>query len=306
MDETSANWSTTEAARIKKIANSAYRKSLIPPPVPPQVVPHSWSFLKPTATLRFWTTVDSVVMTGTTTVTAASAVFYPSMIGHTLIDDVNSNEYTITGYTSSTVVTVDSTIAGDSGNAFTLTANGVYRLPDDFGGLIGRPTYGQDTWSPDPLGLIVTNEQRIRMMLQGTSSTGRPMFCAVRPIAAANTGTAGQRWDMTVYPHTDSDYNVTIKYHRQVEDLDTTNIYPVGAADIGEVILQGCRAVADQRENDSQGHEHAEWLRMLATAVLADQARYTAESLGLGVSPEEEGYLHRRTNQITYQGVVWE
>ena len=306
-DDDSSNWSTSEAARLKKVVNSAYRKTLKPQPFPPSRTPHSWSFLRPIGHIDLWDSVTATVCTGTTVVTAASAIFHESMIGHSLVAVTSSTSYTITEYTSSTVVTVDSSIASDSGGTFTITQDGSYRFPDDFGGLIGRPTYDQDNWAPVQYGLIVTNEQRIRAYLQGTTvSNGRPVYCAVRPIGASNTTTTGQRWDMTVYPHTEQDYVVSIKYHRLVNKLDaTTNIFPIGAADLGEAILQGCRAEADRTENDNQGHEHTEWLRLLQISVLADQARYSSQQLGEGAGTDDEVYLHRRTSRVSYRGVQY-
>ena len=96
---------------------------------------HDWGFLRPRLNLTLWPTVTGTAAAGlTTTVTATTAKFHPSMVGHSIVFTAGST-YTITAYTSSTVITVNTTAAADSSKAFTVTADGIYRLPDDYGGM---------------------------------------------------------------------------------------------------------------------------------------------------------------------------
>src|SRR3972149_1254990 len=88
---------------------------------------HIWSFLRPEEQIIIWpTATGTMTISGGagTTCTAAAAAVSPSTIGATLVADTSENEYTITGYTSSTVVTLGSDASADTGDTFTITPNG--------------------------------------------------------------------------------------------------------------------------------------------------------------------------------------
>jgi len=109
---TSGDWDTTQAANILAALRGGYRQFLRPPILPGEPTSHEWSFLTAMEDFVVWTDVASTSMTvtgaGNTTITAASASFFPSMIGHSIVGDATGTSYEITAFTSSTIITVAS------------------------------------------------------------------------------------------------------------------------------------------------------------------------------------------------------
>ncbi len=167
-----------------------------------------WSFMCPQSSMTLWATATGTMSVSTVTITAAAAAFFPSMVGHTLVADTSENEYTILSYTSSTVVVVDTSAAADDGDTFTITADGQYSLPDNFGSLMTQPAYQP---GGDAVGtLLQTSPDQIRHLHSGTSVTANPRRYAVqvRPF----TPVTGQRWELFVWPIPVSDRVVHYQY----------------------------------------------------------------------------------------------
>jgi len=232
--------------QIKDYINDGFRMLLDNAP------PEGWTWQRPTASFVVWATVTTgaVTVSGTsnTTLTSASSDFYPSMVGHAIVSDTLENSYTITAYTSATVVTVSANASADSGDTFTITADGNYTLPDTFGGEFSGPiTYASGT---NP-GASVRwgSEGDVRRFRENASSqTGYPTYAAVRKMADVSTVT--RRWEMVVYPTPGADYTLEFPYQLYFTALSADgDLHPAGAHYDG-VVLAAARAVAEMEGQD--------------------------------------------------------
>lgn len=270
---------------------------------------HEWSFTRPlTTSVLFATTDATTTMTvsgaGNTTITASAATFFPTMIGHTIVS--TNASYVISAYTSSTVVTVTTDASADNGLAFQITANGSYRLPDDFGGLIGEVFYqqGDGRWIPiAQLGVAELVE-----LLQITEGTGRPTSCAVDPQPLSTSETIGQRHDLLAWRIPDADY--TIRYRYQVlPDKLVTTAYPYGGALHAETIKYACLSAMERTKFVTvNGPYDQQFQKLLVQSIKRDNRGARANSLGFMVNARRTRLGSRGTyflpfpNSITVEG----
>lgn len=270
----SAGLSADEETEIELYVAEGYRDFLLS---------YDWSFTKPTATSVLWattlsTTTMSVGGTGNKTITASAATFFATMIGHTIVS--TNASYVIDGYTSSTVVTVTTDASADDTEAFQITADGSYRLPDDFGGLMTDVYFQADEgrWVP----LAGTGVAEVLELLQVSTSTGRPTVCAVEAITVS--GTIGQRFDLLAWRIPDSDY--TIRYQYQVlPDKLVASGYPYGGARYAETIKYACLAAMERGKFQlADGPFVGNYNRLLALSIKADRRGARISSLGFMVS----------------------
>lgn len=271
---------------------------------------HDWSFKRPRATFTLWTTATGTAEAAlTTTVTATTATFFPSMIGHTIVF-ASATEYTITAYTSSTVVTVDTTAVADSSTTFTITPTGAYRLPDDFGSL--RSTHILFAAGTNDSRIItVTSESLITSALQRDANLARPTMAGVRPLVLGSSG--GQRFDLGIHPIPDQDYVVNFRYEVHPDAL-TAGLYPYGGLKFAETIRQACLAAAEEMFNDHKSNRRSEYALTLRTAIADDNRSNRSDRLGISLDrvPRRDygGRLDHDdlidTAAVTVQGVSYD
>ncbi len=296
---------TTELANLLAAMRGGYRQFLSPPILPGEEVAHSWSFLQVSTTLTAWADVAATVMTvdgaGNKTVTAASATFYPSMIGHT-ITSTNAS-YTITAYTSSTIVTVDVDASADTGETFTMTATGDYRLPDDFGGFNGPLHYNASSYNNHPIHQTGTGNiygQRQQPLTANLAT--RPELYAVLPLAS--TGLTAQRSDLMLWPTPQSDHVLRIRYKVQQEPIDDTNEYPLGGMAHGDTLLASCLAYLETMVRDGQGPLWQNFITQLAASVSRDRTDNTPGILGYNGNGPQGTVRRIRISSLTVNGVT--
>lgn len=269
---------------------------------------YDWSFTKPVTTSVLWaTTTATTTMTvdgeGNKTVTASAATFFPTMVGHTIVS--TNGSYVIDGYVSTTVVTVTTDASADSGEAFQVTANGSYRMPDDFGGLIGDVYYqaNEGLWMP----LGNTGVAELLELLQVSTATGRPTVCAVEPLAVS--GTIGQRFDLLAWRIADTDY--TVRYQYQVlPDKLTAGGYPYGGARHANTIQYACFAAMERGKFQLvNGPNEQNYRVLLARSIKMDQRGARAGSLGFLVNARPSRWGSRnyapQATSITVGGVAY-
>lgn len=236
---------TATLATIKGYVNGGFRMFLNDAP------PEGWRYQQPTASVVLWATVTTGAVTvsgvGNTTLTSASEDFYPSMVGHEIVADTSGTSYTITAYTSSTVVTVDADASADTGDTFTLTADGNYTLPSAFGGeFLGPITYEAAT----NVGISLTwaSEGRIRRLRENDSSTGNPYLVAVRKMDATDVARC---FEILAYPIPSSDRTVEFPYSLYFTAMtNAADLHPAGAQ-FDEAVLAACEAFAEMHGEDA-------------------------------------------------------
>jgi hypothetical protein len=276
-----------QVSHVLAANNAGYRKFL---------GSFEWSFLYPSVSAVLFGTVNGTAEAGlTTTVTATTALFFPTMIGQSIVFDAVAgapftagNSYTITGYTSSTIITVNTTAAADSSRLFRITPNGQYRLADDFGGVYGnRVRFSNDEgWVKQ---LTITAEGIVGGYLQGSTSSARPEYVAFRPLTT--DGVTGQRFEMLTWPIPDSNYTVRFRQLVNPNALLTT-LYPYGGMQHAETLRLACTSAAEAMFNDGPGAEEAKYQRALADSMRRDQRSIRAATVGIAGDSEPQDNYH--------------
>lgn len=217
------------------------------------------------------TFTEDIVATSTT-------VFKFTTSGFTgTLDDVTvEGVFAITGYTSDTVIVVDSD-ATATAKAFTVTADGNYRLMDDFGSLYStKLVFAAGT--NDSRTIKVTSESLVAAAVQRNANTARPTMAGVRPLVIGSA--SGQRFDLAVHPIPDQDYVVNFRFEVHPDAL-TAGLYPYGGLKFAETIRQACLASAEAMFNDHKSNRRSEYALTLRTAIADDRRNNRSERLGI-------------------------
>lgn len=160
-----------------------------------------------------------------------------------ITDSVNSGLRSIyfCGYDWSFLHPVTTLSLAESGNTID--------LPDDFGGLEGSVTVASsDAGSFEPLKVV--GEGAIRAEYARTPSmTGRPGWCAVRPIKGT-TALSGQRFQLYVYPTANAAFTLSITYYILPNALKDESPYAYGGAPHAETLIAAARAAYERDYDD--------------------------------------------------------
>lgn len=296
--DVAAGLSAAQETEVELYVAEGYREFLLS---------YHWSFTKPTGTSVLWATTtgrvsgQGVYNSPSTLIVAAG--FYPTMIGQSLVFDDSGTGYTITAYKSSSQVYVSGDASSElSNDTFTVTADGSYRLPDDFGGLLGDVFYQADEGRWIPLGN--TGVAELLHLLQMSTGTGRPTACAVDPqtLPTAGTEATGQRFNLIAWRIPASNY--TVKYQYQV--LPPTLIadgYPYGGTRHAETIKYACLAAMERGKLQlPAGPYQRQFDRLLGLSIKADQRGARAGSLGFLVNARPS--RRRRGSYVPQAGTV--
>ena len=303
----SANWSADQTSTISSVLKSGLRQFYNPPRLPSDASAHQWNFMYPVTTLTTGSTTGTMDGTATTTLTATTSVFEARMANPdsdfptTVTFTTSGTSYTISGYTSGTVVTLSSTASAEaSGDTFTISSQRDYDLPDNFGAIHGKITYSStNNYSSIP----IIGEGQIRDLRRGATITSFPTHCAIRP--KTTDGTNGQRFEIMFYPAPDASYVLSYAYTPLTDVLDATYKYPYGGEIHGETILCSCLAVAEQRLEDQKGVKWQDFMDKLQTSIDLDRKNWTPETLGYNHN-NSEGFItdYRNTKVVTVGGVT--
>jgi len=271
----SANWSDDQQDEIDRVIQRGYRQFLTPATIRTDGRIHLWSFLSPEAEITIWPTVaadDDVTATGaydaasdTTTVTASEATFYATMVGKTFTP-TDETAFAITGYTSSTIVTVSGDYSWSGSVTFSITSDNNFQLPDDFGGIIGRFTI---TGSTGNMPIPLCTEGYVRMHRTTASYSSKPTHVAVRPMPFDPT--VGQRFEIMVWPNVDTTRTFKYRYNVQQNKLTSINKYPLGGASHCQTVLASCLAAAELMRDEARGAMHEEFMARLAASIGRDE-----------------------------------
>jgi hypothetical protein len=283
-----AGLSADEESEVTLYVKEGYREFILA---------YEWSFMRPTNSSVLWPTTTGTVSgtpskdNGTTSVTATANKFYPSMVGRTFTFDTSGTGYEIASYTSATDIKVTGDASGETADdTFTITADGFYAMPFDFGGLLGEVffDYGDGRWLPlDQVGVAELLEQ-----LMITTGTGRPTQCAINPHRVDSGDTRGQRHDLMAWRIPDAIY--TVRYQYQVlPDVLVTNDYPYGGAMHAQTILYSCFAAAERgKQKLVNGPDQQYYDKLLRGSIKRDQRGTRADKLGFMVNAQVRGRRH--------------
>lgn len=244
-------------------------------PVPVNGRMHQWSFLKPIASIVLWPTMSETCQV--TTVTASgdtvtsddtdNLLFYTTMVGKSIVAEDDSS-YTISAVASegASACTVSTDASADDDTEFTITADGDYRLPDDFAQLEGSFRFDNGSGLCQ---MTLVGEAHIRKRRSDCESTGIPQLVAVQPLTSDNS--TGQRFQICVWPTPSTAYTLTYRYSILPDALvNASNEYPYGGAMHFETIKESCLAAAEAAVMENQGIHKALFMERLATSISAD------------------------------------
>lgn len=275
-----SDWDTSQTADVEDCVKSGLRQFYNPPILPNMRTQHEWSFLKPTTSL----TVSTDYSTGTIAINNGSATVtltdgtWPSWAatnGTLVVDDV---EYSIATRTSNSEIVLNSawSLTSISGESYVLVHNGVFVLPDNFGGMNGQIF----TFVPDEAshGVRIISEEQLRLLVQNNDTTGTPVYATIRPVST--TGVSGQRYEAIFYPRPDEAYVLYYKYQILPNALTSSLIYPLGGMPHSETVLQSCLAIAEQRIEEEEGLHTRKYYERLETSVSYDLNMSVPTNLG--------------------------
>lgn len=233
------------------------------------IVGFEWSFMSPTATVYLWPTYEAastrLLSTNGTAVTAGTGTtFYSTMVGKTIT--ITAVDYVVASYTSATSITL-ATSAGVQNNVqWSMTANGDYRMPDDFGGIRDRriTTGANSLFTAD-----YVNEELIRQArAMSPNLTGYPTNFSITPVRT--TGTTAQRFDMMVVPTPSQLTTLAVPYTYLPDALTSTLIYHAGGMPYSNAFRLACMAAAESIVDDTAGLREQEFQAALGVAAAYD------------------------------------
>lgn len=280
-------WDTGQQLNVIQCIKRGCRQFYKPPAM---VIPgtnfrkaHRWRFLRPIASLNAWAT-DGATTIGTpsttiTFLTSSLAVYDPEMIGKSVVFTVSGNSYTITavsaGATNSTITVSSTAVAEGSAKAFTITANGDYRLPDNIGGVDGQLFMATGTgWRP----LESRDLSEVLSMRQELSITGVPRMFANQP--RTSDGSADQFWSISLYPTPSETFVMSYRGIRLPNALTTASPYPFGGAEHSGTILASCLAMAEMVRFGQHGPRWDEFMTELESSIGMDNANFAPQTIG--------------------------
>jgi len=240
---------TPTLTQVKNYVNGGIRMFLNDAP------PEGWRFLEPTDEFVLWadaeTTVDGQGVYDAeayTTLTVDDAFFTDTMVGHSITFEDSETSYVIYSVTSSTVAVLIGDASGElDSDTISITANGNYTLPSNFGGeYLGDITYTAATNA----GVTIRwdREGNIRRLRENVDSlTGYPSLAAVRKMDATNVA---NRWELCVYPTPSEDCTVEFPYAIYFTALSAdADVHPAGAQ-YDETVKAACEAYAELHGED--------------------------------------------------------
>ncbi|MFH0982825.1 MAG: hypothetical protein V2A79_14985 [Planctomycetota bacterium] len=301
---TTSKW-TGRTDEIKRLTNDGYRRFL--QGIDPRTKhAYSWSFLRPQATMVWWgsqTGGTPTGITGTTDGAGGSATlvgmsasfFHDSMIGHTLhVGGTYSGAIlsVASGYTA----TVEGAFAGATAGV-SVTADGRYSLPSDFGGMLDPFHYDPST---TPTLLVERPPSILHADRAGQGNvTGYPQEWAVQPRTFTNT--TGTRFEVTVHPIPCADYTMYYRYRSNPNTMTADAEYPVGGPLHADAIRACALASAELARNDGQAYWQTRANEAIVASIDVDKGFQTGN---MGYNRDDSDQMaptwNRRISPVTY------
>lgn len=250
-----------------------------------------WRWTKPVGSFTLWATIsadatNTVTFAGydpasnKTTITATSAVFIDTMEEKTLTL-TTSGDQTITDVISSTSVKVSGELTATiDGETFSITADGNYTLPANFGSPNGAISFTSST--DRGVGLDWGSETTIRAFRADVEQTGDPFIAAVWP----KTTVVGSRRrnELLVYPTPNTEVTVEFPFELGFDKLVELTESPPTPQNQDENLKAAVLAVADK---EGEGILGMDWNYYRNTALPA------AYRIDNRLAPRKLGSFHK-------------
>jgi len=269
-----SGWSADDTSRIVEIIKSALSQVYYPTT---EKGTYQWSWMRPISELTTNAPYDTGTIEVVSGVVTLSGGTFPAWAAQGEIV-IAGGTYDVDTRDSDTQVTLINTdVDRDSGTPYTLACY-QYDLPDDFGGFEGD----QMTYTPGQAELYpavtVTSDRIIRKKRQHYTERCRPRLVSYTPktLVAAT----GQRYEAQFYPTPNAAYTLHYKYKVIPDMLSNDAHFPHGGPAVGELILQACLSVAEQRHNDEVRIHTNEFNKRLTAAISDDAESFSPDTLG--------------------------
>jgi len=299
----SDRWSEQNQNDIYAALDKGYRDFLMYPAQQGM----EWSFLSKNTTL----TTSTPYSTGTisidedgTTVTLADGT-WPSWAAQGVLY-YDSVEYEIDTRTDGSEVELAAAWPEDavSGGSYELRRV-AYTLADDFNNMKGWLKYSSEHSRKR---IARVGEEKLLADRSGKTGTGYPQEAALRPQTGAFDGTAGQRWELLLFPLADAEYIFYYSYEILVDtQLRTDTPYPVGGMSASEAIQDCCIAAARYLFRDMPLAEYKAAVHAACEPLLRSDARRDPTTLGYnrdGSDDSAGSYMYDTDRVVTLNGVT--
>jgi hypothetical protein len=278
--------SADQKTEAKRLTNLGYMEL---------VAEADWVCLHPSATIDLWGTV-----TGTMTVTGSGLIitdstnspFLATMVGHTIVS--TNGSYVIDAFTSTSVVTVTSTAAADTGEAFTITNSGNYTMPATFAYMDTEPIFNA---ADTGLGNIrQATAAEILSLRAGSSGGTYAALWAVTPHAF--TAATGQLWDLIFWPTPTSSDTVTIQYRINPAAMSLDTEYPVGGNAFNLAVRAYALRAAERTKQQNNGVREAQAKAALQAALIEDHRERARGPIAITAGETRRVPMTRRDSHL--------
>ncbi len=278
-------WNEEEIDRLDAIIKSAVTQVYYPVAVAQEGTVHQWSWMRPTSVLSTSAPYDTGTVTVVDGVVTLDSGTFPDWAAQGEFT-VDGEVYQVASRDSDTQITLtDTTVAVAAGAKYNL-ARYLYDLPADFNGFEGSMHYRREQASLWP-SVELTSDTAIRSRRQHWAGVDRPRYVAYRP--KSFVAAVGQRWQAAFHPTPNGAYDLLYRYKVQPTTLSDSHPFPLGGPEVGEVILESCLAVAEQRYRDEQGIHTEAFLAKLRAAIVNDAMSHSPDTLGYNADRSEQG-----------------
>ncbi len=179
-----------------------------------------------------------------------------------------------------------------------------YTLPDAIGNIEGNMTFATTDNQTGPV--VFVGEGEIRRRREANTSTGRPQMFALKPLNVTTGASAGQRFEVILWPTPDGIYTLTYRYTALIDKLTTSLPYPLGGMIHGETILASCQARAEKEIDDVDGGPYfTEFMKRLQSSINSDRLLYGRELYGYNGNRDTRRGGRPNPSGVTYEGVQY-
>ena len=154
-------------------------------------------------------------------------------------------------------------------------------LPEDVGEIIPPITFAPESFYRP---VAIVDDGIVRMREQSDQTSGWPRICSIN--VDKPDGSIPTRTRLRFWPTPDAAYGLDFKAEVKIDQLSSTRPYPPGGVKMSEVLLSACRAAKEILIDDAPGSHTADFNRLLADAIRADQSASTPKRIGVVGNPD--------------------
>jgi hypothetical protein len=276
-----------DLAEAKRMVNNAIRMFINDAP------PSGWRWTKPIGQFTLWASI-AVDATNTvtfasydpasnkSTITVSSAVFFDTMEEKTLTLTTTGAQ-TITDVVSTTSVKVSGQLTSAiDGETFSITSDGDFTLPANFGAPNGGISFASST--DRGVGLNWGSEHTIRLFRSDVEQSGDPFIAAVRP--KETVVGSRRRNELVVYPTPNAEVTVVFPFELGFDSLVEFTESPPTPQNQDENLKAAVLAVADKEGEGILGTDWDYYRNIALPAAYRIDNRLSPRKLGSFHKPQ--------------------